>query len=53
MIAGFVTMLSAGHVPTILLIFIIQGLMVRELFALAVEVRKEKDVPMHQLFEVW
>jgi phosphatidate cytidylyltransferase len=49
MIAGFVTMLSAGHVPTILLIFIIQGLMVRELFALAVEVRKEKDVPWFRL----
>ena len=42
-------MLSAGHVPTILLIFIIQGLMVRELFALAVEVRKEKDVPWFRL----
>ena len=49
MIAGFVTILAAGHVPTILLIFIIQGLMVRELFALAVEVRKEKDVPWFRL----
>ena len=42
MIGGFCMFLALGHVPMVCMIFLIQGLMVRELFALAVEVRKEK-----------
>ena len=38
-----------GHIPVICMIFVVQGLMVRELFALAVEVRKEKDLPWFRL----
>ena len=45
MVAFLVGCLLGGHVPTIVLIFVVQGLMVRELFALAVETRKEKDLP--------
>jgi phosphatidate cytidylyltransferase len=49
MIAFLVGCLLGGHVPTIALIFVVQGLMVRELFALAVETRKEKDLPWFRL----
>ena len=49
MIAGLVGCLLGGHVPTIALIFVVQGAMVRELFALAVETRKEKDLPWFRL----
>lgn len=49
MIAFLVGCLLGGHMPTIALIFVVQGLMVRELFALAVEVRKEKDLPWFRL----
>ena len=42
MIGFLVSCLSMGHVPVICMIFVVQGLMVRELFALAVETRKEK-----------
>ena len=49
MIAGLVGCLLGGHMPTIALIFVVQGLMVRELFALAVETRKEKDLPWFRL----
>jgi hypothetical protein len=40
MIGFLVACLSLGHVPVICMIFAVQGLMVRELFALAVEVRR-------------
>ena len=49
MVGFLVACLAMGHVPVICMIFIIQGLMVRELFALAVEVRKEKDLPWFRL----
>ena len=49
MIAGLVGCLLGGHMPTIALIFVVQGAMVRELFALAVETRKEKDLPWFRL----
>ena len=49
MIAGLIGCLLGGHIPTIALIFVVQGLMVRELFALAVETRKEKDLPWFRL----
>ena len=48
-IAGLVGCLLGGHMPTIALIFVVQGAMVRELFALAVETRKEKDLPWFRL----
>jgi len=35
MIGGFCLFLYLGHVPMVCLIFVVQGLMVRELFALA------------------
>ena len=49
MVGLLVACLLGGHVPTIAMIFVVQGLMVRELFALAVEVRKEKDLPWFRL----
>ena len=49
MIGGLVACLLGGHGTTIAMIFVVQGLMVRELFALAVEVRKEKDLPWFRL----
>ena len=49
MIAGLVGCLLGGYMPTIALIFVVQGAMVRELFALAVETRKEKDLPWFRL----
>ena len=49
MVGLLVACLLGGHVPTIAMIFVVQGLMVRELFAAAVEVRKEKDLPWFRL----
>lgn len=49
MIAGLMAVLFLGHVPVVMLIFTIQGFMVRELFALAQEVRKERELPGFRL----
>mgnify|MGYP004065495175 CR=1 FL=1 len=50
MLGSFFLVLRLGHVPVIALIFLVQMSMVKELFALAVETRKEKGAFYTQVF---